>query len=142
MVPPSYFLIIYSPIKMNKISIILSYRKKFVLWVMVGGLISLALYYGIDKKLIVLVAFIIGVFTEIFAGIGILVAAIPVIGPMIIKIVSIPIFWILNALGTLVSGLAIKKGYATELAKGRIMTLALLIGMIIGYIIGNLIPIE
>ena len=127
---------------MNKISILLSYRKKFVLWVMVGGLISLALYYGIDKKLIVLVAFIIGVFTEIFAGIGILVAAIPVIGPMIIKIVSIPIFWILNALGTLVSGLAIKKGYATELAKGRIMTLALLIGMIIGYIIGNLIPIE
>ena len=127
---------------MNKISILLSYRKKFVLWVMVGGLISLALYYGIDKKLIVLVAFIIGVFTEIFAGIGILIAAIPVIGPMIIKIISIPIFWILNALGTLVSGLAIKKGYATELAKGRIMTLALLIGMIIGYIIGNLIPIE
>ena len=127
---------------MNKISILLSYRKKFVLWVMVAMLISLALYYGIDKKLIVLVAFIIGVFTEIFAGIGILVAAIPVIGPMIIKIVSIPIFWILNALGTLVSGLAIKKGYATELAKGRIMTLALLIGMIIGYIIGNLIPIE
>ena len=127
---------------MNKISILLSYRKKFVLWVVVSGLISLALYYGIDKKLIVLVAFIIGVFTEIFAGIGILVAAIPVIGPMIIKIVSIPIFWILNALGTLVSGLAIKKGYATELAKGRIMTLALLIGMIIGYIIGNLIPIE
>ena len=127
---------------MNKLSILLSYRKKFVLWVVVGGLISLALYYGIDKKLIVLVAFIIGIFTEIFAGIGILVAAIPVIGPMIIKIVSIPIFWILNALGTLVSGLAIKKGYATELAKGRIMTLALLIGMIIGYIIGNLIPIE
>ena len=127
---------------MNKISILLSYRKKFVLWVLVGGLISLALYYGIDRKLIVLVAFIIGVFTEIFAGIGILIAAIPVIGPMIIKIVSIPIFWILNALGTLVSGLAIKKGYATELAKGRIMTLALLIGMIIGYIIGNLIPIE
>jgi hypothetical protein len=127
---------------MNKISILLSYRKKFVLWIIVGGLISIALYYGIDKKLIVLMAFIIGVFTEIFAGIGILVAARPVIGPMIIKIVSIPIFWILNALGTLVSGLAIKKGYATELAKGRIMTLALLIGMIIGYIIGNLIPIE
>ena len=126
---------------MNKISIILSYRKKFIVWVLIGGLISVALYYGIDKKLIVFLAFIVGVFTEIFAGIGILVAAIPVIGPMIIKIVSIPIFWILNALGTLVSGLAIKKGYATELARGRIMTLALLIGMIIGYIIGNLIPL-
>ena len=127
---------------MNKISILLSYRKKFIVWVVIGGLISVALYYGIDKKLIVFLAFIVGVFTEIFAGIGILVAAIPVIGPMIIKIVSIPIFWILNALGTLVSGLAIKKGYATVLARGRIMTLALLIGMIIGYIIGNLIPLQ
>ena len=127
---------------MNKIAILLSYRKKIVIWLIVGGLIFTASYYGIDKKLIVFAAFIIGVFTEIFAGIGILVAAIPVIGPMIIKIVSIPIFWILNALGTLVSGIAIKKGYATELAKGRIMTLALLIGMIIGYIIGNLIPLQ
>jgi len=106
------------------------------------ALIFLALYYGIDKKLIVFAAFIIGIFTEIFAGLGILIATIPVIGPMIIKIVSIPIFWVLNALGTLVSGIAIKKGYATQLAKGRIMTLALLIGMIIGYIIGNLIPLQ
>ena len=127
---------------MNKITILLSYRKKIVIWMMAGCLIFAASYYGIDKKIIVFTAFIIGVFTEIFAGIGILVAAIPVVGPMIIKIVSIPIFWILNALGTLVSGIAIKKGYATELAKGRIMTLALLIGMIIGYIIGNLIPLQ
>ena len=127
---------------MNKIAILLSYRKKIIIWMIIGGLIFTASYYGIDKKLIVFAAFIIGVFTEIFAGIGILVAAIPVVGPMIIKIVSIPIFWILNALGTLVSGIAIKKGYATELAKGRIMTLALLIGMIIGYIIGNLIPLQ
>ena len=127
---------------MNKITILLSYRKKIVIWMIAGVLIFAASYYGIDKKLIVFTTFIIGVFTEIFAGIGILVAAIPVVGPMIIKIVSIPIFWILNALGTLVSGIAIKKGYATELAKGRIMTLALLIGMIIGYIIGNLIPLQ
>ena len=127
---------------MNKITILLSYRKRVVIWMIAGGMIFTASYYGIDKKLIVFTAFIIGVFTEIFTGFGVLVAAIPVVGPMIIKIVSIPIFWILNALGTLVSGIAIKKGYATELAKGRIMTLALLIGMIIGYIIGNLIPLQ
>jgi hypothetical protein len=127
---------------MTKGSILSTYRNKIILWTFIGAITYTALYYGIDKKLIVFTAFIIGVFTEIFAGIAILIAAIPIIGPMIIKIVSIPIFWILNALGTLVSGLAIKKGYATELARGRIMTLALLIGMIIGYIIGNLIPLQ
>ena len=51
------------------------------------------------------------------------------------------IFWIFNAMGTLVSGLAIKKGYATELARGRVLTLALLVGTILGYIIGNLVPL-
>jgi len=127
---------------MNKVSILSRYRNKIIIWIFIVAIIYVALYYGIDKKLIVFAAFIIGVFTEIFAGIGILIAAIPVVGPMIIKIISIPIFWVLNALGTLVSGLAIKKGYATELARGRIMTLALLIGMIIGYIIGNLIPLQ
>ena len=126
---------------MKRESIFIIYRKKLLLWLLACAIIGLALYYGIDKKSIVFAAFIIGVFTELFVGIGALVAAIPLIGPMIIKIISIPIFWILNALGTLVSGIAIKKGYATELAKGRIMTLALLIGMIIGYIIGNLLPL-
>ena len=126
---------------MKRESIFIIYRKKLLLWILAFAIIGLALYYGIDKKIIVFTAFIIGVFTELFVGIGALVAAIPLIGPMIIKIISIPIFWILNALGTLVSGIVIKKGYATELAKGRIMTLALLIGMIIGYIIGNLIPL-
>lgn len=126
---------------MKRESIFIIYRKKLLLWLLACTIIGLALYYGIDKKIIVFAAFIIGVFTELFVGIGALVAAIPLIGPMIIKIISIPIFWILNALGTLVSGIAIKKGYATELAKGRIMTLALLIGMIIGYIIGNLLPL-
>mgnify|MGYP001269271650 FL=1 len=126
---------------MNKQLIVRSYQKNILLGLLVITAIGVALYYGIDKKIIVFAAFIIGVFTELFVGIVALIAAIPLIGPMIIKVVSIPIFWVLNALGTLVSGIAIKKGYATELAKGRIMTLALLIGMIIGYIIGNLLPL-
>ena len=80
-------------------------------------------------------------FTEVFVGLSALVATIPIVGPMIIKIVTIPVFWIFNAMGTLVSGLAIKKGYATELARGRVLTLALLVGTILGYIIGNLVPL-
>ena len=127
---------------MNRQLIVKSYGKNILLGLLFSAAIGIALYYGVDKKIIVLAAFIIGVFTELFVGVLALIAAIPLIGPMIIKIVSIPIFWVLNALGTLVSGIAIKKGYATELAKGRIMTLALLIGMIIGYIIGNIIPLQ
>ena len=118
------------------------YKNKFLGWFLFSVLLFTALYLGIDKKILVFITFLLTIFTEIFVGLSALIAAIPVIGPLIVKIVSIPIFWILNALGTLVSGLAIKKGYTTKLAKGRIVTLALLIGIIIGYIIGHLIPLK
>ena len=117
------------------------FYKKILFWVFLAIIVTFAIDYGIDKKVIVFSAFIISVFTEAFVGLSVIIAAVPIVGPMIIKIVTIPIFWVFNAMGTLVSGLAIKKGYATELARGRILTLALLIGMIIGYIIGNLIPL-
>ena len=117
------------------------FYKKILFWIFLAVIVAFAVNHGIDKKLIVFSAFIISVFTEAFVGFSALIAAVPVIGPMIIKIVTIPVFLVFNAMGTLVSGLAIKKGYATELARGRILTLALLIGMTIGYIIGNLIPL-
>ena len=117
------------------------FYKKILFWVFLAIIVTFAIDYGIDKKVIVFSAFIISVFTEAFVGLSAIIAAVPIVGPMIIKIVTIPIFWVFNAMGTLVSGLAIKKGYATELTRGRILTLALLIGMIIGYIIGNLIPL-
>ena len=117
------------------------YYKKIIFWILLTTAFICSTNYGIDKKIIVFIAFVISVFTEVFVGMSALVATIPVVGPMIIKIVTIPVFWIFNAMGTLVSGLAIKKGYATELARGRVLTLALLVGTIIGYIIGNLVPL-
>ena len=117
------------------------YYKKIIFWILLTTAFIFSTNYGIDKKIIVFIAFVISVFTEVFVGLSALVATIPVVGPMIIKIVTIPVFWIFNAMGTLVSGLAIKKGYATELARGRVLTLALLVGTILGYIIGNIVPL-
>ena len=117
------------------------YYKKIIFWVLLTTAFIFSINYGIDKKIIVFIAFVISVFTEVFVGLSTLVATIPIVGPMIIKIVTIPVFWIFNAMGTLVSGLAIRKGYATELARGRVLTLALLVGTILGYIIGNLVPL-
>tara|TARA_B100001996_G_scaffold378261_1_gene362153 strand:- start:4293 stop:4676 length:384 start_codon:yes stop_codon:yes gene_type:complete len=127
---------------MNKILFIKIYKKQFIGWIFALTIIGLSLFYGIDKKIILFATFTISIFTQIFAGIGVLIGMIPFIGPLIINVISIPVFWILNAMGYVVSGVAIKKGYATELAKSRIVTLALLIGIIVGYILGHIIPLR
>ena len=131
---------------MNRISIISFYKWKILFWIMLFSLIGFALVsgpeYGINQKIVIHLTVVLGIFTQIFAGIPSLIALIPFFGPFIIKVISIPIFYILNAVGWVVSGVAIKKGYANELSKSRTVTLALLIGIIIGYILGNVLPLE
>jgi hypothetical protein len=127
---------------MSKPSFIKLYRKQILWWLLATAAICGALYYGIDKKVILFITFVVSIFTQIFAGLGALIAMVPFIGPLIIKVISIPVFWVLNAMGYIISGVAIKKGYAIELAKSRIVTLGLLMGIIIGYILGHLIPLK
>tara|TARA_A100001011_G_scaffold92657_1_gene97455 strand:- start:176 stop:574 length:399 start_codon:yes stop_codon:yes gene_type:complete len=126
----------------NKNLLIKLYKKKSFGWIISFLAISSAFYIGVDSKVIVFGAFIFSIFTEVFVGLGVLIGTIPFFGPFVVKVISIPIFWVLNALGYIISAVAIKKGYSTELAKSRVITLALLIGIIIGYITGHIVPLR
>ena len=131
---------------MNNLKIISNLKWKIVLWILLFTMIYLAfLYgkqYGINERIIILATLVLGVFTQIFTGITSLIAIIPFFGPFILKVISIPIFYFLNALGWVVSAIAIKKGYVNELSRSRTVTFALLVGIIIGYILGNIIPLD
>ena len=131
---------------MNNLKIISKLKWKIVLWILLFTMICLAFsygkQYGINERIIILATLVLGVFTQIFTGITSLIAIIPFFGPFILKVVSIPIFYFLNALGWVVSAIPIKKGYVNELSKSRTVTFALLVGIIIGYILGNIIPLD
>jgi len=131
---------------MNKITLVSKLKWKILVWIILVMTLSLAFFYGkqygINQRIIILVTLALGTFTQIFSGITSLIALIPFFGPFILKVISIPIFYILNAMGWVVSAVAIKKGYVNELSKSRTITLALLVGIIIGYILGNIIPLN
>ena len=131
---------------MSTLKIISKLKWKIFLWSILFICLYLALFYGnqfgINQRIIILFTLVLGTFTQIFSGITSLIAIIPFVGPLILKVISIPIFYFLNALGWLVSAVAIKKGYVDELSKSRTVTLALLVGIIIGYILGNIIPLD
>jgi len=126
----------------KKISFFKHYKFHILLWVLIGVAVVVALQYGVDEKIVVFTTLVLGIFTQVFAGLGALIAMIPIIGPILIKVVTIPFFWMINALGHGVSIVAIKKGYTNELVKSRVLTIALLIGIVLGYIMGNLIPLQ
>ena len=126
----------------KKISFFKNYKFHILLWILIGVSVVVALQYGVDEKIVVFTTLILGIFTQVFAWLGALIAMIPIIGPILIKIITIPFFWMINALGHGVSIVAIKKGYTNELVKSRVLTIALLIGIVLGYIMGNLIPLQ
>ena len=107
-------------------------------------LISLFIYFmlklDLDVRAIAIITLVVGYITNVFAGLSILITSIPLIGPIIIKLFSIPFFWILNLTGYFTSLIAIKKGYGKTIVSHRIITISLLIGIAIGYILGYLIP--
>ena len=108
----------------------------------IGLIIYLMLKLELDVRAIAIITLVVGYITNVFAGISILTASIPIIGPIIIKLFSIPFFWMLNLTGYFTSVVAIKKGYGKTVMSHRIVTLTLLAGIIIGYILGHLIPVQ
>ena len=116
--------------------------KHIFAWALILVIIIIALKMEVDGKIVVFVTLILGFFTQIFAGFGALIAMVPWIGPFIIKVFTIPFFWLLNAMGYFVSIIAIKKGYSKQLTRSRVLTVALLFGIIIGYVLGHIIPLR
>ena len=116
--------------------------KHILAWALILVIIIIALKMEVDGKFVVFVTLILGFFTQIFAGFGALIAMVPWVGPFIIKVFTIPFFWLLNAMGYFVSIIAIKKGYSKQLTRSRVLTVALLFGIIIGYVLGHIIPLR
>lgn len=117
-----------------------SYGITLVTLCAVTALILLLYHYDVDFKAIAIITIVVGFITKLFAGIVALVALVPFIGPLIIKLFSIPFFWIMNALGYFTSAYAIQKGHTKAVATHRLITLILLFGIIIGYALGHLVP--
>ena len=95
-----------------------------------------------DVRAITIITWVVGYITNVFAGLSILTASIPIIGPIVVKLVAIPFFWMLNLAGYFTSLVAIKKGYGKTVISHRIITITLLTGILIGYILGYLIPVR
>ena len=131
---------------MTKIKTLSILKWKILLWILVIIIFSSAYIYGnnygVNERILILITLTLGIFTQLFSGIASLISLIPFFGPLILKVISIPIFYFLNAMGWVISIIAIKKGYVRELSKSRTVTLALLVGIIIGYILGNMIPLN
>ena len=112
--------------------------------ILIGIFVSvyLMLTYKLDIRAITIITLLLGYVTNAFIGLTALVGLVPVIGPLIVKVITIPFFWLINSLGYFTSAYAIKKGYGRDIMSHRLITIVLLTGIVLGYILGHLIPVR
>lgn len=115
------------------------YRTKALIWLGIAIFAFVGITLGLDKKAIAFLVLIFGLISQAFIGIIGLIGLIPVIGPILAKILALPFFWILNAIGYFLSIIAIKRGYSKAVIDYRILTIVFLSGIAAGFIIGRLI---
>jgi len=101
--------------------------------------VAVGLALGLDKKAIAFLAIVFGLISQAFIGLINIIALVPIVGPLIAKVLALPFYWILNALGYFVSVIAIKRGYSKEVVNYRILTVVFLVGIVVGFIVGKLI---
>jgi len=104
--------------------------------------IYIMLKYKLDIRAITIITLLLGYITNVFVGLTTLVGLIPFFGPLIVKVFTIPFFWLLNGMGYFTSAYAIKKGFGRDILSHRLITIVLLIGIVLGYILGHLIPVR
>jgi hypothetical protein len=94
---------------------------------------------GMEGRLLAAVATLFGLLTSAFAGLAALIGLIPWLGPLILKVLSIPFLWLMNGAGYFAAFFLMKQGHGRSVVDSRMLTYMLLVGIVLGYIIGKLI---
>ncbi len=118
---------------------LLVFKNILLIWIILAGLFLLGLKFNLDAYVMVITLSIIAFLTKAFTGLLTLIGIVPRIGPFLIKVLSLPIFWLINGLGYLASLLAIKKGHGKSVITYRIITIEFLFGTLFGYVLARIV---
>jgi len=109
------------------------------LWAAIIVLTWWAIESRIDAAVIAGGVLVVGLVTNAFAWLLGLIALVPVIGPLIVSALTTGFVLLLNAIGSIVSFVAVRRGYGKDVLTARGLTVAVLIGVVIGFVLGRLV---
>lgn len=109
------------------------------IWLAMIALTWWGIEHQVNSPVIVGSVLVIGLVSNAFAWMLGLIALVPIIGPLIAKVLTVGFIWLINAVGYLISYIAIKRGYTKDVLTYRGLTIAVIIGIVIGFVLGKLI---
>jgi hypothetical protein len=115
------------------------WRTMTLLIVLIASIVGVGVYYQLDELAVAGIALVVAVVSGAFVWVVSLIGLVPIVGPLVIKILSIPLVWLINGIGYVISFVAIRRGYSQDVLTYRGLTITLIIGIVIGFVICSLI---
>lgn len=117
-------------------------RRLILLWSILILFIIISRFSGLSGQLTAALVFLYGIATNIFAlafnQLIQFVSLIPMVGPYIARVLSWPLFILVNALVFLTALAGVKRGEGKKVLDARIIATIMSVGILIGYILGKI----
>ena len=117
----------------------LSWKVMVPIWIGLITLVVVAYYRNWDARLVGGGALLIALLTNAIAWLAATIGLVPILGPLVVKILALPFIWLLNGIGYIVSMVAIRRGFSKDVLTYRGLTIALIVGIVIGYVVGKFV---
>jgi hypothetical protein len=117
----------------------LSWKVMVPIWIGLITLVVAAYYRNWDARVVGGGALVIALLTNAIAWLAATIGLVPILGPLIVKILALPFIWLLNGIGYIISMVAIRRGFSKDVLTYRGLTIALIVGIVIGYVVGKFV---
>ena len=116
-----------------------SWKLMVPLWISIVILIVVAYYRNWDARVVGGGALVVALLSNALAWLAATIGLVPILGPLIVKILALPFIWLLNGIGYIISLVAIRRGFSRDVLTYRGLTIALIVGIVIGYVVGKFV---
>lgn len=117
----------------------LSWKVMVPIWIGLITLVVVAYYRNWDARVVGGGALVIALLTNAIAWLAATISLVPILGPLVVKILALPFIWLLNGIGYIISMVAIRRGFSKDVLTYRGLTIALIVGIVIGYVVGKFV---
>jgi len=114
------------------------YLRLIGVWICIILAIKVSSIYHLDKKTITLFVVAFGFITQAFSGLVAVIGLLPIVGPVVAKVLAWPLFLTINGIAYLVTLVAVGKGKKKKVIESRILVTVFLVGVIIGFLLGKI----
>ena len=108
-------------------------------WISVVVLVVVAYYRHWDARVVGGGALVVALLSNAIGWLAAVIAMVPIVGPLLVKVLALPFIWLLNAVGYVISLVAIRRGFSKDVLTYRGLTIALIVGIVIGYVVGKFV---